>query len=110
MSKRYPYLLYPLIFMFPPVHELGHVFIAWLFNVKVVKLEFALTTFENKGSALHWFFQGLWDFPIFQILFIISVVCMFLFVYYLLKDSGLDLKNIKCLKFNKHPKREEVRL
>lgn len=111
MSKRYPYLLYPLIFMFPPVHEIGHVFIAWIFNVKIIVLDYAKVTYDNTGSSVHWQLQGLWDMPIFYILFVTAITGLFLSAYYYLKDYGIDLRYILKVKFNRHPRqREEVRL
>lgn len=99
MSKRYYYLLYSSVFLFPPVHEIGHVFIAWFFNVKVVKLEFAMCYFESYGSNMHWQTQIFYDL-LYPIITAISITCITVFI--------LMKCNIKFKQIKKTHMREEV--
>ena len=59
------YLLYPLIWLIPPIHEVGHVLICWFFGLKVVSIEMMRMTYLASDGHIvhyfHWFYQ--WVLP-----------------------------------------------
>lgn len=63
MKDKYYFLLYfPILYMVPPFHETVHALMGWAFGIKILKIEWALTTYSSKGSSLHWFLQhNVWD-------------------------------------------------
>jgi hypothetical protein len=85
MKDKYYFLLcFPILYMVPPFHETVHVLIAWAFGIKILKIEWALTTYSSKGSSLHWFLQhNVWD--SYYIMSALCVVSITLFICYFLK-------------------------
>lgn len=88
MKDKYYFLLYfPILWIFPPSHEMVHALVAWAFGVEVTGIEFGWTSYtylSTKGSSLHWFIQhSVWD--SYYVMTALCVVCIVSFTYYCLK-------------------------
>lgn len=93
LNNKYYFLLYfPILYLTPPLHETVHVLLAWLFGVKVTAVEFALTTFQSKGSNMHWFLQDFWDN---SIMLALCLGCILFFIYYCLKAHHVKIRRIQ---------------
>jgi len=70
------YLWYSVILLFPPVHEWGHVIIAWLTGSKVIAMNFLSVRMTNTSPLQEWWQYSIW----------IPVGCAILFLIIVLKD------------------------
>ena len=110
MKDKYYFLLYPtFLAFFTPIHECGHAFIAWIFGVKVIRMDWHTCYLAaNQGSELHWFLQDFYDIPVWQFVIAIGIVSLINFAYYKLKAWGIDLSysHLKRtnIRFTFHPK------
>jgi hypothetical protein len=81
MKKLNPiYLWYSVILLFPPVHEWGHVMIAWLTGSKVI--------------AMHWFYISIKTDSIFHHLWeyspLVVPICIIVWGELFLRELGLS--------------------
>lgn len=83
--RRYPYLLYPLVWFFPPLHELVHCLICWCYGLRVVDLQFRSMRFEGFNSDAECLHQ-IHDSPLSVVVVMVCLVCFF---YYLWNDVEL---------------------
>lgn len=91
MKKLNPiYLWYSVILLFPPVHEWGHVIIAWLTGAKVVSMNWFSVSFTI-GSPL----QDLWEYSP-----LIAPVCIIIWGELSLRKYGLSFLKIRRLTSN----------
>jgi hypothetical protein len=76
MKKLNPiYLWYSIILLFPPVHEWGHVIIAWLTGSRVLAMNFLSVRMTKTSPLQEWWQHSIW----------IPVGCSILFLIIVLK-------------------------
>lgn len=82
MKKRYLLLLSLLLYI-PLLHELGHVFICKLFNVKVYGMTYTFTVYEPSTNVLFNNVQELWEY----ITIFVPFICIVIICYLAIRDA-----------------------
>lgn len=87
MNDKYLYLLYPVIWLFPPVHEMGHVFICWLTGSRVTSLYFDSMFHEVYANNLFQIFHTYYEI----VSSVIPLIC-FIIIWYIYLKEKLEVK------------------
>lgn len=90
MKENWFYLWYSIVLCFPPMHELGHILIAWCCGYGVSDLYWDHVVYS--GYVQYGFLQEWWQYSIWVPLF-----CAFLFLFLVLKDVRI-VKNRKYVR------------
>lgn len=86
MKKLNPiYLWYSVILLFPPVHEWGHVIIAWLTGDKVVGMHWFYVTLNHSSI-----YQDVWEYSP-----LIAPICIIVWGELYLRGYGLSFLKIR---------------
>jgi len=76
------YLWYPVVLLFPWVHELGHCMIAWGFGCRVTELHLTSMNYLRPAGDLVNVFQNIWEFSCF-----IPMVTVLVWFYLVVSDA-----------------------
>lgn len=64
LKEKSRYLLLSFLLWIPPIHELGHVIICWIFNVQVVEIQLAKMSYAPCNDPLFCLCHIIWDWGI----------------------------------------------
>jgi hypothetical protein len=87
--NRELYLWYPVVLLFPWVHELGHCCIAWALGYRVTELHLTYMNYLRPVGDLVNVFQGMWEWSC-----VIPMVSVFVWFYLAVRD----VREVSCVR------------
>ena len=90
VKLNHMYLWYSVVLLFVPLHELGHVIIAWCIGEKITAMHWNYITVVPNHLD---FIQDLWQYSP-----AIPPICAILFLYLFIKENHITLNDLKSKK------------